>query len=464
MKTFPSLGTRTPLLALIITLSGIGRGGPIAAAQTVATEECPELVQLLEPRDWLERLVNPVLETPADVAETIERYRVIRRCFAAGAGPAASFSGRTTTVRRHVELFLSFAAPIETGGDGPVSAETIDLATSRDPAILRLREELGLAPPEGFIFVRYFNERSQMPENIRPAFDNPQTQAVTISRYVAVLTPVPRSLSEGRLIDDAMRATFSHELVHAFLNARLGAAEDFPAWFHEAMAIHFSGSGRAHVVLNPVDGGMLRIGPVVQYEEYERIFLYLESSLGQDSFYRTLREAVERGNAFLVLNAAGLASCDDLVVAANSWARWWPIPASFITGSNALWTLAALAVASLGLFSLWKRWQPAVVGSALERGLRSDLIAAVKTGDAESVGYLLNSGADPNAEADDWSMLTWAVWYGFEQVVEVLLARGAVATDGMVDLAVRQGGSPQMVRMLTDAVTRHDEGSKAQRF
>ena len=96
--------------------------------------------------------------------------------------------------------------------------------------------------------------------------------------------------------------------------------------------------------------------------------------------------------------------------------------------------------------------------------MRSDLIAAVKTGDAESVGYLINSGADPNAEADDWSMLTWAVWYGFEQVVEVLLARGAVATDSMVDLAVRQGGSPQMVRMLTDAVTRHDEGSEAQRF
>ena len=460
MSIFTCPVVRTAALGLIITTSVMGPWGLSLRAQSSQPEECPELDQLLEPQDWLERLVNPVLETPGDIEKTADQYRAVRECLATGAGAASSFSGRMGTVRRHIELFLSFAAPGQTERDAPTAAETVDLGTSRDPAVLRLREELGLAPPEGVIFVRYFTERSRMPENIRPAFDNPQTQAVTMGRYVAVLTPVPRSLSEGRLIDDAMRATFSHELVHAFLNASLGAAEDFPSWFHEAMAIHFSGSGRAHVVLDPIDGGILRINPVSQYEEYERVFLHLESSLGRDAFYRTLRDAVETGDASIVLDAADLASYDDLAAAANSWARWWPVPTSFIAGPNVVWTLAALIVASLGLFTLWKRWQPAVMGSALERGLRSDLIAAVKTGNAESVGYLLSSGADPNAIDDDWSMLTWAVLYGFEQVVEVLLARGAVASADLADLAERQGGSPEMVRMLTDAVTRYDKESR----
>jgi len=58
------------------------------------------------------------------------------------------------------------------------------------------------------------------------------------------------------------------------------------------MAIHFSGSGSGHVTIDHGAGRVFSIQPTVLYEEYERVFRYLESTLGEQEFNRSIRDAV----------------------------------------------------------------------------------------------------------------------------------------------------------------------------
>ena len=85
-------------------------------------------------------------------------------------------------------LFLDF---VDTSGDpDSVRRELVMLATTRDPAIARLREEVGMRPPRGLVYLKYYPSRDLMPEAISSAFDSPSIRAVTMScRYIAVLDP-----------------------------------------------------------------------------------------------------------------------------------------------------------------------------------------------------------------------------------------------------------------------------------
>ena len=281
------------------------------------------------------------------------------------------------------------------------------------------------------------------------------------SRYVAVLTSTRRDLSQTPTATDGLQSTFSHELVHAFLNARLGSGiieSGFPSWFHEGMAIHFSGSGRGHVTLDPSTGGFTRTEPTAQYERYQRTFLYLESSLGHSGFNQALHLAVENADPSLLIAAADESSYDELVATAELWWRWWPLPVALVRGW-ALWWLAGLIVMSIGAgWSLWRRWQPAVPRSALEVELNSDLLAAIQSGDAGTVRYLIRSGAHANAQdGDGRSALMWAVWMDQFQAVEALVNAGAKATREIRGVAELRGCSPDIVRVLADGVARDGE-------
>ena len=447
------------LLSLFLSADLFG-----ATAQTVTPAvspaagipECPELSLFMAQDDWLERLVNPVYTTIEEVDRAAAERRRMLECLDS-VGRRALLSDRTRTVRYHLALFLSFA-----DGGTDFSPELVDLSATPDPAVRRLREDLGLAPPRGVILVRFFTDPQQMPDHVRDAFENPQTQAVTLwCRYVAVLTSTRRNLSKIPTATEGLGSTFSHELVHAFLNARLGSGiidNGFPSWFHEGMAIHFSGSGRGHVMLDPSTGGFVRTEPTAQYERYERTFLYLESNLGQAGFNQALRLAVENADPSLLIDAAGEPSHDELVATAELWWRWWPLPVALVRGW-ALWWLAGFIVMSIvAAWSLWKRWQPVVPRSALEVGLNSDLFAAIQSGDAGAVQYLLRSGADANArDGDGRSALMWAVWLDQSQTAEALVDAGANATREIRGVAELRGCSPDIIRVLADAVARDRE-------
>ncbi len=454
--------TAVGLLLLSVGALTVRGGAQLGPPDPYVFETCESIAALLEGENGVQNLVNPVIRNPAEIETRVADYRGMLSCFDSLAVSGAS-QDWARTVRYHLRLFLSFAAPSEVNARGS-SFELVDLQTSQDPAVRRLVEDLGLAPPEGAILVRYFQSRQQMPEMIRRAFESPQTQAVTMSsRYVAVLTAPSGSFGPGRIGDARLAGTFSHELVHAFLNARLDpelSPEGFPRWFHEGMAIHFSDRGRAHIAVDAVSGGLLRIEPTARYEQYERVFRYLESGLGADRFIRVVRRSVEDIDASVLYRALDFSSYDELALDAELWWRWWPLPPVFVRGSNAWGFGGLVAILATGAVAAWRRWQPAVPGSALQVGVDQDLIEAVKTGDIVSMGYLIRSGANPDSEdADGRSALRWAVWVDSVQAAELLIDAGAGVTSQIVALAEWSDGSPALIRVLADARTREDEDS-----
>lgn len=424
------------------------------SSETFVFRECPEVASWMRSADGIERILNPVLRSRAEIDNAASQHREMLACL-------ESVRYRTAlpdwfqTVRYHLELFLTFASPIP--GAGPSRQELVDLSTVDDPAVRMLREDVGLPVPGGLVFVSYFPDRESMPEIIRPAFTSPQTQAVTIgSRYVAVLTG--SASGPGPAIRRSLAATFSHELVHAYLNAGLDwqTPRRFPAWFHEGMAIHFSGSGQAHVSVGPM-GEIARSAPTSDYERYERVFLYLDHVLGEAGLNQAIRASVGTVDTEPLLEAAGEASYDDLLDDAELWWRWWPVPPGLVR-SGSVWLVGGMMLLFLGAArAAWRRWQPAVPGSSLEVNLNRDLIGAVRQGDLDEVHYLLRSGASPNARDDeDWPVLLWAVWLGRADIADVLVGEGARVTPG-IRQATRWREDPDVERVVADAMTRQRE-------
>lgn len=413
---------------------------------------CLSVPSLVASAVGFEHVVNPVLVSRNEIEDTVEEFKRLQNCL----DQVAGFSDRTLTARSYVELFVSFLEPF-VGSESNELLELVDLATTLDPGIRRLREEVGLQAPDGIIFVRYFRQVEQMPAVVRRAFDNPQAQAVTIgTRYIAALTPVPRSIVQREMLDDALETTISHELIHAFLNAHLGSdifEKSFPSWFQEGMAIHFSGSGRGHVAIDNSVGNIFAIEPTVEYEQYERAFRYLDFILGTDNFHAAVREAVSEADTSKLLIRAGFDSYSELQGQAELWWRWWPIPVGLLVVPQ-VWVLFALG--GLGVFAFWhlsRRWQPAVPGSALEVGVNENLFEAVKSADDEGVMYLLRSGAEPNSvDGEGWSVLRWAVFFNRAAAVEALMAAGAESSRELLVFAESRDTTPDIIRLLADSL------------
>ena len=418
---------------------------------------CPSVPGIVASETGFEHIVNPIVFTLAEAADTFEEFERTRDCLVRG----SASSNRALTARVYLDLFISFLEPF-VGTDSNESLDLVDLATTRDPGIRRLREDVGLLAPDGMIFVRYFSQAEQMPAEVRRAFDNPQAQAVTIgTRYVAVLKPAPRTIAQRNLLDDALEATYSHELIHAFLNARLGAAifeTGFPPWFHEGMAIHFSGSGRAHVAIDYGAGSIFTIEPTVEYEQYERVFRYLESQLGTNDFHAAVRTAVNEANPSALLTEAGFESYEQLQAQAELWWRWRPIPVVFLVAPQLWGFLLFVALGTAVSWRVWRRWQPAVPGSALEVGVNADLFEAVKSADDQAVKYLLRSGAEPNAiDPEGWTVLRWAVFFNRASAVEALMGAGAEPSRGLLVFAESRDTMPEIIRLLADAMGSFDD-------
>ncbi len=301
-------------LALLFILAAVLL---LPVSPALAAADCPAiLAQYSDDDAGLERLIDPQLTTQAEIDQAISAISELQICLAA---LGENLTGEQQMLQTLAEYFLIFA-----GGQAPEGApgrlELVDLATSDDPAVVRLREEAEIPAPPGYVFIRYYPSRESMPDLVRYPFDDPNVAGVTyLSRYIAILEEEKPSWAEQALQDQVIPKTFSHELVHAYLNSALGPVrhDDLPRWYHEGLAVYFSGSGEEHSIVTP--NFSLTQTTTEEYKSFELIFKYLADRLGEEELYTTLRQTIATHDITPLYQAAGLSDERWLIATAENW-------------------------------------------------------------------------------------------------------------------------------------------------
>jgi hypothetical protein len=253
--------------------------------------------ELTEAPDWHYRLIDPVLSSEIEIAEMVEKYSRIHTCL------NEVIERDTPELERiHIltEYFLIFAGGYQTAEEGS-ELHLVELAKTDDPAVVKIRDEAGLPPPSGYVFMRLYDSRESMPPRLQAIFADRLVAGVTIfSRYIAVPTETGGSIQDQILHQRTLPRTVSHELIHAYVHASLHPRElgTLPEWFNEGVAIYFSESGENHILVTP--NAVMARTSTAEYLEYKEIFDYLEARLGQDRFYELIRTAIEQVEPSLV--------------------------------------------------------------------------------------------------------------------------------------------------------------------
>ncbi len=305
------------LLILLIALS------PGAALAQSATGDCEALLERLaqEPR-WRETLQDPAFESQEEEQAFLERYRPLHTCLEEA---GEDLNAEQAQLRRLGEYFLIFSSgygePEQPSGNGSTFWR-IDPAESQDPALVGLREEAGVPPPPGFFYVRLYPSTLAMPSLLQKTFSNEEVAGVTLqARYIAVLVVDDlRFQNRGRL-DNETLDVLSHELVHAYVSASIGAGRvmELPAWFREGLAIFFSGGGKSYTYFAP--GSVFRRGPTEAYRAYDQVFRYLESRTGREELLRRSRQAILAADPSLLYQDLGMEDDESFLLAVADWTQ-----------------------------------------------------------------------------------------------------------------------------------------------
>ena len=305
-------------LVLILVVLALLPGRIVSAASRpfpAAQADCAALIsQLTAEKNWLEGLADPVLDTQAQVIQRFRFYSDVHACI-----PAGSSSDLLKSARKLTEYFMIFAGGYQTPPDGS-ELYLVDLATDKDPALLSLRQKVGIPPPPGYVYMRFYYSPQAMPDLVRRAFENPDVKGVTIfTRYVAVL------VDPSDLHARSFPKTISHELVHAYLKSVQGAShlEAFPLWFDEGMATHFSGSSIPSCVYSDYGSGTLTScsSSPQDYQQYAANFDYLQAKLGQARFLQVLKKSFDDKDPAMLYQQAGFSTYPALAVRALEWSQ-----------------------------------------------------------------------------------------------------------------------------------------------
>jgi hypothetical protein len=312
MKTFSCFTG----LVLILVVLGFQPGRFVSAASQplhAVQVDCADVIsQLFGDKNWLDQLVDPVLDTQAQVIERLRFYSDVHTCI-----PAGSSTDLLMSARKLTEYFMIFAGGFQTSQDGS-ERYLINLATFKDPALEILRQKVGLPPPPGYVYMVFYYSRQAMPDLLRQAFEDPDVQGVTIfSRYVAVL------MDQSDLHSNTLPKTVSHELVHAYLKSAQGAnhLDAFPLWYDEGMATHFSGSSIPSCVYSDYGAGILTscTASPQDYQQYAANFDFLEAKFGQARFLHLVKNSFDAMDPALLYQEAGFSTYSAFAVRALEW-------------------------------------------------------------------------------------------------------------------------------------------------
>ncbi|BCW98795.1 MAG: hypothetical protein KatS3mg024_1622 [Armatimonadota bacterium] len=310
--------TRVPLWTLLLVLLVLSCL-PRARASVV-----PQ--QYSMPKQALEWVVSFEVRSLEDLERLQRRCRIIIESLPAG--PEAQ------DARDTVMTVEDFASPQTAPGEELL---LVSFTHSDDPAIRRLRDSVGLKPPEGAAVVRVYPTPAEMPSGIRRLFRGETAGITFLTRYIAIWT-------EGRS-DEETADLLSHELAHAFVLSLLGLeANRLPQWFHEGLALHLSGGKTQYI--SHQDYGHTRVSwSPRDYNEWRRAFRYLDRRFGTEETERFIREAIETRDAEGALRKViGLSGYPELARLAR---RRWLLEQT--TRAGAILGLLALAAYLLRL-------------------------------------------------------------------------------------------------------------------
>ena len=276
------------------------------------------ITQLTQNEDWDEQLIDPILSTAEQFSEKYQLYSHVHDCLATISTPLSDLNRKILTL---IDFFLIFVNAPEPTGD-QLSYLTIDPLKSTDKAIVQLRDETGVSPPPGYIYVRLFPSQEAMPAPLKVFFVNKDIKGLTLFvRYVAVLAENKNYWGERLLQSFTLPETISHELVHAYVNARLGykSYAKIPTWYAEGIAIYFSGSGKDHTVVTP--NLTITTTSPLDYQQYENNFNFLEATYGRKQLLTLIKESIDKDDPSILYTTLDFLSAQDFIGSADAWKK-----------------------------------------------------------------------------------------------------------------------------------------------
>ena len=225
----------------------------------------------------------------------------------------------------------------------------VSFAKSSDPALVKLRMEIGLPPPPGGAIVRIYQSKDDMSQPIARLFDDPIVNGITWSdRFIAVINDDHS--------DEQVRNAVSHELVHAYMSSRMGAGfEELPKWFIEGTALYIAGGKVLYV--NETSEGQRNLSWTPQeYNEYRTVFKYLQWKLGKQRVSAFIKDCVARQSADEPLHSLGIEDYDALKAQALHWDTMRQVKLSGLM----------IGIVAIGLIALWLVHRRAPASDGLE--------------------------------------------------------------------------------------------------
>ncbi len=296
---------------------------PWLQPQPTEFSSCAALIDRYLHRESIaDQLANPIITNLEELRVAVANYSQVNDCI--NSIKPDNGNEEISRLQTLIRLFLIFTGQESTISQ-PAAIERIAFNTSMDPAIIKLRDEIGLPPPDGWVFLRTYSSRDEMPDVIAQAFRNHQIVGVTIlSRYIAILKLPNAGWLENALQSQSLPKTVSHELVHAYVNSYLTekyplAENTFPRWFTEGLASYISRSYEPHSIMSA--NFSITGHETEDYQSYSLIFKYLQARLGKGKLYQNIRLALETADASKLYQGLGILDERWLMETANSWQR-----------------------------------------------------------------------------------------------------------------------------------------------
>ena len=325
-------------------------------------DKCLDKVNLLTKEDdWYEQLVNPLLITKAQVFEQLNTYTEIYNCLDQYDG---KLSADLEIIHTFTKYFLVFAGGYQTQSNESYLS-LVSLATSDDPAVMQMRDETGIKPPDGYIFVRFYSSREAMPDIVKRAFSKEGIVGVTIfMRYIAVLSTKESDWQQQALQFQALPKTISHELIHAYLNSFLGMKnlDALPKWYSEGLAIYYSRSCENNTIVSP--NFTISTTSPANYKQYNLNFKYLETKLGRKHLLELIKQSIEKVSPSILYQELHITDEQELASNALAWKT---------QQDNLKIGLGIVIVLLLG-FGLWRLMPEFRCENCGYNGMKKDLI------------------------------------------------------------------------------------------